>query len=292
MARTITYWYDVMDAERQTMASLSSLEPNINTAQSLLSDVKTTSKVARWRLWFWCVAALAYAIDVLFDQTKSELETIAANSRYGTLPWYVSISKEYQAGYSLNWSGTRFEYLAIDDAAKIVKRAAAVEIATSTISIVNLKVAKLSGTTPAALSAAEKSAFAAYIAQVKPAGVAVNIISDNPDDLRLFLSIDYDPLVLTASGESIATPGVFPVEVAVNDYISNLPFNGSLELDDLIDAVQNAVGVVNAYVTNAEARYGANPFVTFTQSYSSNAGHLKIDVATPLNSSITYIANV
>jgi len=292
MARSIIYWYDIINSERQTMASLNSLEPNINDAQALLSDVKTTSKVARWRLWLWCVAVLAYAVDVLFDRTKLELEDIAKKSQYGTTPWYVLISKEFQYGYALDWINNQFSYVANDESAKIIKRAAAVEVASPSLSFVNLKVAKLVGSTPAPLTVSEKNAFAFYISQRKPVGVAINIISDNPDDLRLFLNIDYNPLLLTNTGERIIGGG-FPVEEAINEYIGNLPFNGSLELDDLVDVIQQAEGVVNAYVTNAEARYGANPFVAFTQSYSSNAGYLVIDSATPLNSSITYTpANV
>src|SRR5690606_37796732 len=96
-----------------------------------------------------------------------------------------------------------------------------------------IKIAKLSGTTPVPLSAGELSAFDAYINQVKFAGTNILTISRTADLLKIYYDITYDPLVLTPSGESINTPGVYPVEAAINNYISNLPFNGILNLTKL-----------------------------------------------------------
>lgn len=288
MARSITYWYDIIIAEKDTMSNLNRYQPNADTSQQLLVDVTSTSKVARWRLWIWCVAACAMAFDVILDLFKIELSAIAQNSRYGSLPWYVVIAKEYQEGYNLIWQNSQYEYIAIDVTAQIITLAASDETTTSVI----LKVAKTVSGVATPLTTIEKTAFEAYVNRRKPGGINVHIISDLPDDLRLYVAVGYNPLMLTSTGESLLTPGTFPVEEAIEAYIQNLPFNGTLELMNVIDAIQLASGVDSAYISNAEARYGSNPFVSFAERYNANAGHLIIDVLNPLNTTITYTANV
>ena len=290
MAKSIAYYYDIIVTEKQTMSNLTGLQPSVDTAQTLLSDVTTTSRVARWRLWVWCVAVAMYSFDVLFDLFKIDLEAIAQSSRFGALPWYVTIAKSYQEGYNLVWVGNAYQYSVVNVPSQIITFAAAVELVTGPSALVNLKVAK--GITPVPLSGTEIAAFKAYIQKIKPAGIVVTVISDVADDLRLFVDIGYDPLVLSAAGESLITPGTLPVQDAVNLFIQSLPFNGIMELDKLVDTVQVVFGVNNVYITSASARYGANPYLVFTERYTPNAGYLAIDSGTPLSSSINYIANV
>lgn len=288
MARSITYWYDVIITEKNTMSNLNGLLPAIDSSQKLLTDLNSKSKVARWRLWVWCVSVAAYTLDVLFDLFKIDLEDLVVRNRFGQLPWYVYIAKSYQHGYSLSWINNRYQYNAVDEAARIIKRAAAEENG----EVINLKFAKVESGVTVPCNLTEKNAFKSYVEKVKPAGVDINYISEYPDDLKLFISVLYDPMVLTNSGESILTPGVFPVEDSINNFIGELTFNGTLELCFVNDSIQKSSGVVSSYVTNAQARYGANPFVAFPERYVSNAGHLAIHAGSPLNSTITYTANV
>jgi hypothetical protein len=292
MARSIAYWYDIIDAEKRTMSNLTGLQPNVDTSQALLVDVTTKSRVARWRLWMWCVAVCAYSVDVLFDLFKLDLEAIAQRSRYGSLPWYVAIAKEFQYGYNLIWNNNQFEYALVDEASKVVKLAAATEVVVGTSVIINLKVSELISGTPAPLNSAKLLAFQQYVAQRKPAGIVVHIISDNADDLRLYVKVGYDPLVLSATGESLLTPGVYPVEDSVQFYIQNLKYDGVLELCELVDMIQKVYGVNSAYVLDAQARYGANAFVPFAERYESNAGYLTIDPSNLLSATLTYAADV
>ena len=284
MARSITYWYDLMITEKTTFANLSVYQPAIDDSQTLLNDLTSTSIVSRWRLVFWVVAACAYAMDVVFDLAILTLQTIAASSRYGTLPWYVSIAKEFQYGDSLSLINLEWKYAIVNPANQIIKLAAAQEGP----GIVNLKVAKLVGTIKQPLIAAEYTAAKAYFNQRKPAGIKLNLISDNPDDLILDISINYDPLVLTATGELISTPGTFPVNDAIESYLESLDFNGAYELMKQIDFIQSALGPASsAYINSASARYGVNPFIPFPQRYFSNAGYLAINTLT-----ISYTPNV
>lgn len=286
MAHSPTYWYDLMVAEKESQADLQDMQPLIDNSQQLLSDVSTSSKVGRWRLTIWVVAVAASAMEVVFDLFKSQLEVISLRSRFGTLPWYAYKSLAYQHGDSLVWQNDNYEYASINTANQIVKRVAAQEAGPT----VTLKVAKLSGTDPVKLDPAELAGFEAYIAQIKPAGIVVNVISDDPDSLKLYLKVKYDPLVLDSSGGLLSAPSTKPVEDAVNSYISNLPFNGVFELCDLIDTIQDAEGVKSAYVTSAAAKYAAFPYSGFAERYIPNAGYLEIDGSFALSTTITYNA--
>lgn len=284
MARSTTYWYDIMIAEKNSMSTLSTLQPNIDSAQTLLTDLTTTSRVARWRLFVWVVAVCAYTLDVFFDLFKIELEEISKRSRYGTKPWYVYQAFSYQNGDALVYQNNEWQYAIINTTNQIIKRAAVQESGNT----VNLKVAKLSGTSPVKLSVPEKAAFVAYIEQKRPAGVSVNVISDDADEVRFYMKVNYDPLILTATGELISNPGTYPVEEVINAYLSSLPFNGVLELCLLIDELQKITGVESVYITSASARYGTNPFTAFSERYLPNAGYLVVDPSTPLNTTIIY----
>jgi len=290
MARSIKEHYDLMIAEKNSFTNLNAYQPNIDSSQTLLTDLKSTSKVARWRLMFWVVATCAYAVDVLLDLAILTMQAIAAKSRYGTLPWLISVAKEFQYGDALTQVNLEFVYATIDTTKQIVAVAAAKEGA----GIVNVKIARMLSGALAPLTTAQVNAFKSYIALKKPAGIIVHTINDDPDELRLYLNVNFDPLVLSPTGELISTPGVYPVEDAVKDYLKNLDFDGKFELMHLINAVElkKDKGVVSAYVANATSRYGTNPFVAFTQSYYPNSGYMIIEAATPLNTTITYTANV
>lgn len=274
MARSIEYWYNVMIAEKNTYSNLNGYQPTIDDAQTLITDLKSTSKVARWRIAFWVVATCAYAVDVIHDLAIITMEALAAKSRYGTLPWYVTVAKEFQYGDALVLIDDEWKYATINDANKRVKLAAAQEGP----GIVNLKIANIISGVKQPILTAEYNAFVAYVNKKKPAGITINVINALADDLSLQLTVNYDPLVLTSTGELINTPGLFPVMDAIALYLESLDFNGGFELMSLVDFVQaqKNKGVVSAYVTGASARYGANLFVPFPQRYFPNSGYLTL----------------
>lgn len=284
MARGVQYWLDIMLTEKAGMATLNKFQPAIDSSQTLLTDLKSTSKVARWRLIFWVVACCAHALDVVMDLAIAIMEALAAKSRYGTIAWYNQVARDFQYGDALVQVDLEWKYAVIDETKKIIKLANAQDGP----GVVNLKIATIVGGVTQPVVVAEYNAFKAYIDKKKPAGITVNVINDAADDLRTALYINYDPLVMSATGELIATPGTFPVQDAYDEYLKSLEFDGAFELMKLIDKIQAAAGVVSAYVISAEARYGVNPYVAFTQRYYPNAGHLVIDGA----STITYNPNV
>lgn len=289
MARTLQDIYDQIIAEKQSMSSLNGLQPGIDSSQTLLSDLTSQSKVAIWRLMFWVVAYITWWHEMLFDQHKAEIEARAAELITGTALWYRDQALVFQYGDDLQWNGNRYVYNPINVNNQIIKRAAVIEIGGQ----VRLKVAKLDGSgLPIPLTVPELDAFKAYIQQIKFAGTNTAVITKDGDDLKLSIKIFYDPLVLDSSGSLISTPGTKPVEDAIINYIQNLPFNGTLDLNALTDAMQQATGVISPFILSAEGRSLPSAYQPIADFYTADAGHMRIDPLIPINTMITYQANV
>jgi len=214
MARTIIVIYDEMIAEKATMVQLNALEPNIDSAQTLLSDLTTSSKVAIWRLKFFVLAVGIWTVEKLFDEHVLWIEARAQELIVGTAIWYRVKALEYQHGDSLVWEDPIYKYAAVNEAVKIVKLASVNEVGGQVL----IKVAKLVSSEPAPLSVPELDAFQAYMQKVKFAGVNVACISRDPDFLKVYFHVYVDPLVLNSSGELIFNTSSKSVEDAINNY--------------------------------------------------------------------------
>jgi hypothetical protein len=283
MARTIQEIYNEMITEKESFSSLNGLIPAPDSAQTLLTDLTSSSKVAIWRLFFWVVAVSIWSHEKLFDIFKAEVIEIGNNLITGTRNWYRIQAESFQYGDALTWNPTtlKFEYPTGSTGAKVVKHASVREA----VGILRIKVAKDDGAgslTP--LSTPEKNAFETYINQIKFAGTPVSIVNLSADLLKLQVDIYYNPLLLTDVGESILSNMVFPVRDAINNHLLNLPFDGTYNLTKLTDAIQNAEGVIDTVINLSQARSGSNPYVSTDQNYIANAGYLKIDPTFPLSS--------
>jgi hypothetical protein len=190
----------------------------------------------------------------------------------------------FHYGDSLTRNGVQYTYPIITPANQIIERAAVNDVAGQ----VRIKVAKLSGGLPIKLTTTELTAFQAYITQIKFAGTNVDVISRAADLLKIAYNVKYDPLVLSATGELLSTPGVFPVVDAINAYIQELPFDGILNLTKLTDAIQVAQGVIDPVIQSSEAKFGALAYFPIVDNYNADAGHMLIDPAFPLSTQITY----
>lgn len=294
MSRTIGNIYNEMVLEKESMTTLNELQPSIDNSQTLLSDLSSGSKVAIWRLLFFVVAVGIWVHEVLFDKHKADIEKRANEIITGTPLWYREECFRFQYGDSIEWNGKQYIYLIHDTTKQIIKRAAVIEATGPQGQIqVRIKVAKLdSADLPTPLTTAELTAFKEYIAKVKFAGTNIAIISRDADLLKISYDVTYDPLVINGNGELISDPSIKPVELAINNHIQNLPFNGILNLTSLTDAIQTAQGVIDPVLNNAEAKYGSLAYATINKNYNANAGHMKIDPAFPLATQLNYIANV
>ncbi len=289
MARSIGEIYDEMASEKETLVTLSALQPNIDNTQLLLSDLTSRSKVAVWRLIFFVISVSIWVHEKLFDKYALEVESRSKEIIPGPIIWYREISFNFQFGDSLLWIKEKYQYSIIDDLKKIIKRCSVIDRGGQ----VRIKVAKLDNNNqPVPLSYSQVTAFYSYINLVKMAGTNVEVINREADLLRINYDIYYNPLVLKQTGESIENPGVFPVKDSINTYIQDLPFDGVLNINRLTDRIQAIKGVIDPVITFSASKYGGLDYQEFTKDYASDAGYMKVDPAFPLSSSLNYITDV
>lgn len=294
MARSIHQIYNEMVLEKESMATLNELQPNIDNSQNLLSDLTSASMTAIWRTLFFVVAVAIWVHETLFDKHKEEIEIRANEIITGPVIWYQELCFKFQYGDSLVWNGKQYVYAVIDETKQIIKRAAVIEAFSLQGQFqVRIKVAKLdSAGLPIPLNSSELIAFKAFIAKTKFAGTNISIISLDADLLKISYDVLYDPLVMNEYGQLISDISIKPVEVAIDNHIQNLSFNGVLNLTKLTDAIQAADGVIDPVLLSAEAKYALLPYSVINKNYNANAGHMKTDPAYPLSTQINYIANV
>jgi len=286
MARTIPVIYDAIILEKETFNALDTLLPLGDNFEDLLIDINSPSKVAIWRLWAFVIAVSIFVLETLWDVARVEIQDQAEATITGTEIWWRNEALLFQFGDDLVFNGKKFVYQVIDPTKQIVAQAAVV----TTGRQIRIKVVKENNVP---LDTAELAAFIAYINQISFAGTNPVGISQVPDLLKVFYRIIYDPLVLQADGSLISDPAVFPVEDAINSFLTGLDFNGALVLTKMTDAVQAAEGVIDPILLTAEAKFAALPYAPIVDSYLTNGGNIVIDtVSFPLSATTTYVANV
>lgn len=276
MARTIAEIYDALIDEKENQASLNALVPNPDSAQTLLADLTSNSKVAIWRLWYFVVAVAIFVHEGIFDQFRLEVDARADELITGTARWYRDQALLFQNGDSLVYNETlkRFEYSPVVPANRIIERVAVID----TSAQVRIKVAKLDGTgTPIPLTAPEKAAFESYLNQIKFAGTSTAVTSAVADDIKLDVFVQYNPQILASDGSRLDDPAIFPLVDAINGYIQNIPFNGVLNVTGLVDAMQAADGIIDPVINSIQAKFGALPYSEIDKNYLADAGHLALD---------------
>jgi len=258
-----------------------------------LAGLTSTSATAIWNNIFNVTALSIKVHEDLWDIAQDEIEERAEEIQPGILQWYAAESLEFQYGYDLVFNRTTklIGYEVEDTAAQIVELAAADLINAQ----VTIRAAKLSGGVAEKLATAELTSFENYWVKKRVAGTAISIISSDPDLMKCYLSVKYNPLILDNTGTLISDGVTKPVEDAVDDFLQDFQadnFAGDMQVMKLVDAVQAAQGVTNVVATDIQAKKDGGTYAdilaTAEQTYSSYAGYIKIDPSFPLSGTITY----
>lgn len=242
-----------------------------------LAGLTSGSGTAIYRLWAYVVAVSINLFEQLLEVFKVEVNDAIDRNIWGTSRWYVEIAKKFQVGDSMVELPGNNPYEVVDEVKQIVTRASFREGG----GVLTLKVAKGDVNTPEALSAAEKAQFGAYINKIKAAGTEINVISLGADSLIFdSVSVTYNAVFSEAA---ISTN----VEQAIKSFLFDVPFDGVLYKNKLVEAIEDVEGVINVDVDNAIIRavQGANSTLLGT-SYEMIAGYAELDV---VNSNITYV---
>ena len=257
--RTIQEIYDQLVSAKDN-------DPELNTR------LTSTSSVAVWKLLFYIIAVAVWVHEGLFDAFKNEVEAKISDAFAGTIPWYHRKSLEFQYGDIIEISDNgSVGYSIVDDTKKIIKHAAIVEVG----NILAVKVAKEN---QALLDVDEEAAFASYLKKIKFAGTKVSVVNLPADELIIDLTVWYDPMVLSATGESLLNPGQYPVNDEISNYIGNIVFGGTIVKSKVVDSAQEVLGVCDAEMTQLQARRFNTAYSIVTQNlYTSYSGKFNID---------------
>jgi hypothetical protein len=251
-------------------------------ADQNLSAMNSTSKVALYRLFTFVVAFSIWALEKIFDQHTIDIDTRISEQKSGTKNWYKNKALDFQYGFYLMTDSDVYDNtLATDEqieASKIVKYCSVKESQESNRLIV--KIASEVNEVLEPLTDDQLDSFTAYIEEIKYAGVKVKVVNNPADKLILDLVVFRDPLVLSDTGMSILNASQ-PIEDRIKAYMKELPFNGELVLNDMIEQLRKVPGVVNVHIQSASSSHfdvgGYTDFTTFNIARIPEAGYFKIE---------------
>lgn len=256
-----------------------SMIDNIQSNATLSTVLTSTSKVSIWRLWTYIVAVCQWTIENLQDLFKSDVTTLIATLKPHTKQWYASKVLAFQYGYDLPADSDVYDNSALTadqiTASQVVSYCAVVDVIINNQAYLRIKVAGTNNGDLAALPDAQLTALQAYLAIIKDAGVKLLVTTGNPDGLKQSADIYYNPLVLNNNGNRLDGTGDTPVQDAINAYLKNLPFNGRLTLQSLVDALQVVDGVSLINIKSASAQYGSLPYTSFAVWYDPDSGYMR-----------------
>lgn len=211
---------------------------------------------------FTVMALVIFTLELIFDTHKAEIDTALANQKKGSKLWYRNMALDFQYGFDLITDSDQFNntgYTAEQiEASKIIKYAAVTESDAESRLIIKVATENAAEVL-APINETQKLAFDYYIDEINYAGVKYTIINYAPDRLQLNLTIKIDPKVIDTSGTKIlmsATDvGTKPIETALAEFMKELPFDGKLVLNALIDKLQSVEGVVNPILNAASTSW-------------------------------------
>lgn len=262
MARSIATIQSTMDAEQATQTNLTTLN--------------STSQTAIYTLWKFITSTIINYVEQLWDIYKSDLESIVASAPVGSSRWlqkkvlyfqYDSVTPqvlEIDSNFAIS-------YPVIDATKRLITRCA---IITTPVKQVIIKVAK--SEPPVALTTTEKNSLIGYVSDLSFAGINYSVVSLASDKIYIKGNIYYNgQYALTISDAVIAS---------INTYLANIPFNGTVSILGLTDAIQSVTGVTDLLLVDVAMRADATAFSAKTYlinnktniitSYQSQAGYI------------------
>ena len=260
---------------------LETIEQEIETAKSgysSLDEITTSESVGVWTQIKKVIAFAHWILESLFDSKKEELEALALAAVAGSPSWYQTRVLGFQYGYELTVVDGALVYLVEDLDAQIVSQAS---IQTEEGKLI-IKVAKEVSDELVKLSDDERIALDSYISDVKFAGTNHELISTDPDEVFIDMTIYYD-------GKLILTDFKVLVEAAINEYLRSVGFDGIFRRNKLRDAIEAVSGVEDTYFNALKIKPSGGSYLNVPVEYNPASGYYIIDTSKPL-SGINYVA--
>lgn len=196
------------------------------------------SKVSVESVMFYIFACAAWVVENLFDEHRREVNSCIEEILPHRPKWYRDKTLGFMKDKTLIADTDMYDTKGMSDddiaAAKVVKHAVVVE--NKDASFLTIKVAGENNGEREKLDEKVETQLAAYLAEIKDAGVRINLVNVNADTFNCKLDVYYDPMLLPETVETAC-------QETVRTYIENLPFNGEYTNMALIDQLQKVEGV-------------------------------------------------
>jgi len=282
----------------RTTAQIKALIVAAIQADTTLSvELTSPSAVAIWNLFAFVVAQSINILEQLVDLFKVDIEEIALRSYYGTSLWWKQQMLKFQ------YSATNPQVI------QIINNVIGYPIVNTdlnlitTCSITRSEGAIIIKTAQGAIGAyfpltsLMLTAAQNYAEAIMPSGETPTVISINAD--KLYIQADIYFL-----GQFVSTAVKANVILAINTYLSDIDFNGTIFVAKIQDAIQGVLGVKDVVIKNITARSDAQTIATGTnlvlngtvtnasRLYSTFAGYIigETTASFTLNDTLTMIA--
>lgn len=211
-----------------------------------LTEFENDSKMSILDAFTWTTSACIWAFENILDVFKVDLVKDLQNRVNGTAGYYASALLKYQSGDQLqmNEEGTAFHYPSQDTSKRIITKVSYSEFAEDGYHDKKLLLKVATGT-PGQYQSIDRDelvAIQAYVDQISFAGTHSLVVSRKGDVLIPRVTVYYDGAV---PPEEVYNN----IETCLNEFLANLPFNGLVYVQRIIDAIQSAEHVVDVYIS-------------------------------------------
>ena len=231
----------------------------------------TFSAVSVENIIIYIVAAAIWVLESLFDEHKKDVDARIEEILPHRPKWYRDKALAYMEGKTLIDGTDKYDTSGMNESeieqARIVKYAAATESEDSSMLTIKIATKGSEGLEP--IDAETEVQFAAYIKEIKDAGVKIAIVNKEADSFRCSLTVYYDAMLLSDDVKDA-------VEAAVEDYIQGLPFNGEYTNMALTDRLQQVEGVKIVEVTASSAQPQGGAWQNINARYTPEAGYMTV----------------
>lgn len=256
MSRTIREIYNEAIAERNKRLEL--------------SEFSSDSKMSIMNGLTWTVAALIHSFETLLDVFAVDISTAINQRVNGTPTFYANALLQFQKGdeLSVREDGLAFGYANVDETKRIITQVSYIE-STDDMNLDSkliLKVATGEKGHLKPLPASEMIPVNAYINKMKFAGTRIEVISREGDVLIPRITVYYDGAI--PESEIYGS-----IEKKLNEYIMQMPFDSSVYVSSIIEAVRGIEHITDVYVDeDATPEQGI-----FMASYNADGNLLPIE---------------
>ena len=178
------------------------------------------SKVSILSILFYVFAVAVWTLEKLFDSYRTEVDARIDEIIPHRPKWYRDKVLDFMKDHVLIPETDRYDTTGMSEDA----------------SLLTIKVAGEEGGRRCKLDTETERQLAAYIAEIKDAGVRPALVNADPDRFNCEVDIYYDPMLVAQTVETACRE-------AIREYIENLPFNGEYTNMALVDELQKVEGV-------------------------------------------------